>query len=97
MGNARQLQSFGTLHLQEIAMVGSGTNTWHTAMEVRVVASHHLPGHLTMRIAISAFSNICIALYPTLIFWNLQMKTTKKVVLSLLFGSGVMYVSKALL
>ncbi|KAF6217987.1 hypothetical protein HO133_006399 [Letharia lupina] len=39
--------------------------------------------------SLSAFSNLCISLYPTLIFWNLQMKTTKKVVLCLLFGTGV--------
>ncbi|MCJ1277485.1 hypothetical protein MMC21_005298 [Puttea exsequens] len=39
--------------------------------------------------SISAFSNICIALYPTLIFWQLQMKLTRKVILCLLFSSGV--------
>lgn len=41
---------------------------------------------------LSAFSNLCISLYPTLIFWNLQMKTGKKVALCLLFGTGVMSV-----
>lgn len=41
------------------------------------------------RIGLSAFSNLCISLYPTLIFWNLQMKTSKKVALCLLFGTGV--------
>lgn len=44
------------------------------------------------RIGLSAFSNLCISLYPTLIFWNLQMKTSKKIALCLLFGTGVMFV-----
>ncbi|CAD6592884.1 MAG: hypothetical protein ASARMPRED_006774 [Alectoria sarmentosa] len=39
--------------------------------------------------SLSAFSNLCISLYPTLIFWNLQMKMGKKVALCLLFGTGV--------
>ena len=41
---------------------------------------------------LSAFSNLCISLYPTLIFWNLQMKTSKKAALCLLFGTGVVFV-----
>ncbi|CAF9939679.1 hypothetical protein IMSHALPRED_001592 [Imshaugia aleurites] len=39
--------------------------------------------------SLSAFSNLFLSLYPTLIFWNLQMRTSKKVALCLLFGTGV--------
>ena len=46
----------------------------------------------TKQTGLSAFSNLCISLYPTLIFWNLQMKTSKKVALCLLFGTGVVFV-----
>lgn len=46
----------------------------------------------TKHLGLSAFSNLCISLYPTLLFWNLQMKTMKKVFLCLLFGMGVMFV-----
>lgn len=43
-------------------------------------------------IGLSAFSNLCISLYPTLIFWNLQMKIAKKITLCLLFGTGIVFV-----
>lgn len=56
------------------------------------IALAHGPRNDAEYLGLSAFSNLCISLYPTLIFWNLQMKTTKKVVLCLLFGTGVMFV-----
>lgn len=46
----------------------------------------------TKQLGLSAFSNLFLSLYPTLIFWNLQMRTSKKVALCLLFGTGVVFV-----
>lgn len=38
----------------------------------------------------SAFTDVCLAVYPMVIFWDLQMKIKKKVFLCVLFGFGLL-------
>lgn len=95
------LPSSGILRCREHATGASGTSIW---LSSTAVSSQNTPKTRPVCIlgfapidnrdttGFSAFSNLCIALYPSLIFWNLQIKATKKVVLCLLFGSGIMYV-----
>ena len=40
--------------------------------------------------AFFAFVDLCLALFPTTIFWDLNMRTSKKVSLSLLMGLGIL-------
>ncbi|KAI4220779.1 MAG: hypothetical protein L6R36_007379, partial [Xanthoria steineri] len=37
---------------------------------------------------LSALTDLCLIIYPVLIFWTLKLKIMKKVVLSFLFGCG---------
>lgn len=39
---------------------------------------------------LSAFTDICLAVYPMVLFWDLQIKPAKKVLLCVLFGSGLL-------
>ncbi|KAL2057154.1 hypothetical protein ABVK25_002893 [Lepraria finkii] len=40
--------------------------------------------------SLSAFTDICLAVYPMLIFWTLQMKNKTKILLCILFGFGLL-------
>ena len=46
--------------------------------------------------AFSAFVDICLALFPITIFWDLKMKISRKISISVLMSLGILWVHTSL-
>lgn len=92
MHNAILSRSCGKSHYQERATVERETrsgrtfrvvNTTYGILQWQAHANH---------VAISSFVDLALAVYPIVLFWDLRIQMLKKLVLSVLFAFGIVYV-----
>lgn len=92
MHNAILSRSCGKSHYQERATVARETRGWRTFRVVNTTSGILQRQAYANLLGVSSTVDLALAVYPIVLFWDLRIQMLKKLILSVLFAFGIVYV-----